>query len=195
MALKFRQFYKPKPEPEGAETEQTAATAEIQPQATAEGPLEVPRPRTEERSFAIFGVGPEWYAVDLDSIIEILHDFEIVSVPHLPGSFTGVTNLRGESVPIVNMQTLLRETPRQDSVRVCIVTLVRQVKIGFLADTDVEIIALDKGRYYSLPNCFSKEEAGFLEGIFWTDNRFIAVLKCEEALNTLTEWRSEYENK
>ncbi len=191
MALKFRKFYKEeKDEAQEKLTEGVVKEPEMPAPETIEKPIS-----KKERSFAIFAVGPEWYGLDLDSIIEILHNYEIIPVPHLPPSFAGVINLRGTSVPVVVLAKLFKFDTRADSINVCIITTVDETKIGLLVDSDVEIVNFEKGRLYPLPNCYTKEESEFLEGIFWLDERFIGILRLKEALNLLTEWRLEDEIK
>jgi len=150
---------------------------------------------TKERSFAIFAVGFEWFAIDLDSILEILHSFEIISVPHMPDSFCGVTSLRGESVPVVDSQKLLKQESKIGGAKSCIITLMDATKIGFLVDSDVEVVNLNQGRFCPLPDCYTKDEAKFLEGIFWIGDKFVGIIKPNQALEVLTEWRKENEEK
>lgn len=203
MGLKFRQFYKPEDDAASAPPAETPAPAEAPPVPEATTPPEptparpptVPAPgvAVSERSLAVFGVGTEWYAVDLDTILEIMHDFEVVGVPHLPEAYAGVINLRGESVPVVDLRALLHEPGVQDSARTCLVTAVGNAKLGFLVDSDVEIVSVSDGRMHGLPACYTKDEGKFLEGVFWMGERFIGVLRLAQTLEVLTEWRFDNE--
>ncbi len=180
MAIKFRQFYR-----------------QDKPRVTKEVKKEIPKKRieaskAEDKSLAVFGVGKEWFAIELDAILEIIHSFELISVPHLPVSFIGVVNLRGESVPVIDLRSLLKEKePDEDKteVRPCLITIIDDSKIGFLVDTEVEIVNFNEGKFSPLPDIYSKEEAKFLAGIFWYQDRFAGVLKPRELIDTLTEWR------
>ena len=147
------------------------------------------------RNFAVFLVGGEWFGIDLNSIMEILHDFDVIPVPHLPAAFAGVTNLRGESLPVVDMRKLLNEPEVKAEIVSCLITTVGRAKIGFLVDSDVEIVNVETGRLYPLPGFYTKEEMKFLESIFWFKDKFIGILKPEPTLEVLTEWRMENEEK
>ncbi len=210
MALRYRQFYKP--EEKGSAKKQLPDTAvdkgekgtpaPAQPKAgstTQDRPMpmqkstavldrEAPAKDISERSFAVFTVGKEWYAVDLDATLEILHSFDVVAVPHLPEIFSGVTNLRGESVPVVNLKKLMGAEPAPDSISVCLIMFYGSTKIGFLIDSEVEIVNAPQGRLCPLPDCFTKDEARFLEAVFWMGDRFIGLLKPGQALEVLTKW-------
>lgn len=157
----------------------------------AEAPVE--KNKSEEHSYAVFAVGKEKFAIDLDYITEILHTFKIISVPHLPEMFSGVVKLRGASIAVINLQTLLKGEKTETEVRPCLITKVGTRAMGFLVDSDVVIIAAGQGRLCPLPDSFTKEEVKFLEGIFWTDQTFVGILKPKEMLEVLTQWRQENE--
>jgi len=240
MALRFRDFYKPKgkdkpasekvktdPSPEGkgktpvSEKPIPAPSkkgSEVRKGSTAEVPVKNDAAQTtakkvpsvskkssvavrtgraggNERNFAVFLVGGEWFGIDLNSIMEILHDFDVIPVPHLPAAFAGVTNLRGESLPVVDMRKLLNEPEVKAEIVSCLITTVGRAKIGFLVDSDVEIVNAETGRLYPLPGFYTKEEMKFLESIFWFKDKFIGILKPEPTLEVLTEWRMENEEK
>jgi len=151
--------------------------------------------KEEEKGYAVFAVGNEFYGVDLDSIFEILHDFAIVPVSHLPEYFEGVINLRGESIPAVNIKKLLNIGSDITNFQVCIVSISGGEKIGFLVDSDVEIIKSSECQSFALPDCFSAEEQKFLEGIIEYKGRLTGIIRLNQALKTITEWRSKNENK
>jgi chemotaxis signal transduction protein len=240
MALRFRDFYKPKgkakPESEKVKTDSSpekgketpasekpipvsskktietrkgaagevpvqnhAAQATVQkaPFLPKKSPVTIRTGRAvgDEQNFAVFLVGGEWFGIDLNSIMEILHDFDIIPVPHLPAAFAGVTNLRGESLPVVNMRKLLSEPEMKAEIVSCLITAVGRAKIGLLVDSDVEIVNAETGRLYPLPGFYTKDEMKFLESIFWFKDKFIGILKPEPTLEVLTEWRMENEEK
>ncbi len=148
---------------------------------------------SKERSYAIFLVGKEQFAIDLDEILEMLHTFDIISVPHLPSAFSGIVNLRGQSVPVVGLQRVLKEEQVKTEAKTCLITVVGSSKIGLLVDSDVEIVSSEFGSLHPLPDCYTKDEAKFLAGIFWTDDKLVGILRPKEMLEVLTQWREDDE--
>ncbi len=146
-----------------------------------------------EKSFAVFNVGKERFAIDLDAILEILHTFSIISAPHLPEMFSGVINVREGSIPVISLQELLKEEKIETVTRACLVTSIDSLKIGFLIDSDIEIVTSTKGSLHPLPDCYTKEEAEFLDGIFWVKDKFIGILKPKKMIEILSEWREDNE--
>ncbi|MCX7995121.1 MAG: chemotaxis protein CheW [candidate division WOR-3 bacterium] len=162
-------------------------TSDIKPETKKDIP--------QERAFALFSVAQESYCVDLDSIFEILHDFAIMTVSHLPEFFEGVINLRGETIPVVNLRNLLNLASDKTDFPVCIITQSSEGKTGYLVDSDIEIIRSSECQFFPLPDCFTHDEQKFLEGIIEYKNRLFGIIKLEQALKTITERRSENEDK
>lgn len=149
---------------------------------------------TQEKGFAIFSIGSEWYCVDLDLIFEILHDYEITTVSHLPDFFEGTTNLRGELIPVVNLRKVLDLRSDKQDFQVCIICESDGAKSGFLIDSDIEIVKSSEVQIFSLPYCYGPDEQKFLDGIVEHKERLIGVLKLNQILKILTGRRSN-ENK
>ena len=103
------------------------------------------------KRYAVFRVGQQKYAVDVDNIIEVLHQFTVERVSHLPDVFPGVINLRGTSIPVVDLPCLLREETIASDEKTCLIAMLDKEQIGFLIDSDIEIIMSDEGRVHALP--------------------------------------------
>ncbi len=153
------------------------------------------KPGVEEKSYAIFRVANEFYCIDPDSIFEILHDFAIIPVSHLPEIYEGIINLKGESIPIVNLRTLLNFNSEQTHFYTCIILITDGTKTGYLVDSDVEIVKSTECTFFALPDCFSPEEQKFLDGIIEYKDRLIGVIRLDQALKILSEWRLKSEDK
>jgi len=147
----------------------------------------------EEQNYAVFTVGKELFAIDLDSILEILHAFDLVAVPHLPETFSGIVDVRGESVPVVELRNLLNEKNTKAETRTCLITAVGDSRIGFLVDSDVEIVTSEEGEAHPLPDCYTKEETEFLDGIFWVKDNFIGILNPKRMMEVLGSWKESNE--
>lgn len=143
----------------------------------------------KEKSYAVFDVGKERFAINLDNIKEILHTFKVMDVPHLPEMFSGIVKLRGESVPIIDLHNLLKQQDIKVEIKPCLITKIGSSTMGFLVDSDVTIITTEQSKIYPLPDCFTREELEFLEGILRIDNTFIGVLKPREMVEILAQWR------
>ncbi len=61
-----------------------------------------------------FGVGGRTFAIDIQTIREILKPRSVTPVPHAPGHVAGVLNLRGAMVPVIDLHRALLGRPAED---------------------------------------------------------------------------------
>lgn len=167
---------KKKPKPE------TTSTVQTKPQDSG-----------TENKLAVFRVGEEMYAFHLDTIIETLYTYTITPVAHLPEIYKGILTFQNASLPVVSLRELLQSRDTTSSTPVCIVVVMNGDRMGFLADTDIDIVPETMGQRYPLPDCYTLEEAEFLEGIFWLDQRFIGILNPRRMMEVLVGWRKSNE--
>jgi chemotaxis signal transduction protein len=142
-----------------------------------------------EDKIAVFQVGNEMYAFHVDKIIETLYSYKINPVDHLPDVFSGIVHYRGISLPVVSLRNLFHMEGPGSATPICIIVDMMQDQMGFIVDSDVDIVQERLGAKCALPDCYTPEEAKFIEGIFWIENKFIGVLNPCRMMEVLAGWR------
>ncbi len=61
------------------------------------------------RKYLVFEVEEE-YALALDSVVEIIEHKEITPVPDTPDYVSGILNLRGHVIPVIDIRLRFRKT-------------------------------------------------------------------------------------
>ena len=102
---------------------------------------------TDEESFLIFRSSGILYAMSTDYVLEIFTSVDITKVPMMPEYVSGVINLRGQIVPIVDFRLLLGRFPEEEP---CAIILdIDGTSIGILVDTVDQMV--DIARHTILP--------------------------------------------
>lgn len=71
----------------------------------------------------VFPVGPEWFAFDLVQVREVIAAQPVTSLPGAPRWLAGLTNLRGELVPVIDLAALLQlPNPSRTATNLVVVT-------------------------------------------------------------------------
>lgn len=81
-------------------------------------PIEPRRPRvdgTPERQLVLFGVGTVVYGLPIERVREVVNPLEIIPLPHAPPSVVGVTDHRGEVVPVLDLRARFGLPPSDDA--------------------------------------------------------------------------------
>lgn len=135
----------------------------------------------EENQFLTFLSGLETYAVDIHSVKEIKEYSTVTPIPLMPASVLGVINLRGNVVPIIDLQLRLGREKSKISRRTCIIIIElsigeERVDLGILVDSVSEVIDIPLGDIEKTPSFGAKIRNDFIKSIGKVDNRFIVIL-------------------
>ncbi|CAH2712921.1 MULTISPECIES: chemotaxis protein CheW [Neobacillus] len=134
----------------------------------------------------IFKVGQEEYGVHIKQVVSIERMQAITPYPNRPAHVIGVTTIRDEVIPVVDVRTaLIRETIKPtDDMRIIIVQTDDNA-IGLVVDaaTDVLDIAPDTIQH---SNLMEEKDVSYLLGISKLDQRLIILLDIEKLLEDTT---------
>ncbi|MBB2942352.1 purine-binding chemotaxis protein CheW [Actinoplanes lutulentus] len=103
--------------------------------------MPVEEDRTDEELFVVFRLGDEEYAVDVDTVQEIIRVPEaLIRVPKTYDFVEGLVNLRGTVMPVVDLRTRLglgRCEP--DERQRIVVMIIGGTRTGFVVDSVAEV--------------------------------------------------------
>ena len=110
----------------------------------------------------------------------------ITDVPKAPSFIDGVTNLRGNIIPVLNIRSLFGMKPREndDKSRIIIVDI-NGSKTGILVDEVNEVMRLSKSDIDKTPTIVSGEGNHFMDGICKLKNgeRMVTLLNISQLLS------------
>ena len=103
----------------------------------------------DEESFLIFRSSGVLYAMSTDFVMEIFTSVDITKVPMMPEYVSGVINLRGQIVPIVDFRLLLGRFPGENP---CAIILdIHGTSIGILVDTVDQMVDISRSVILPVP--------------------------------------------
>ena len=114
-------------------------------------PDEVPSAKQIEDTdkYLIFRSGGILFGIHSDSVKEIITETRITLIPVLPEHISGVVNLRGLIVPIVDIRRLLGQVSQKNS---CTIVLeYEDVQLGILVDDVDQMVDVDKKGILPVP--------------------------------------------
>lgn len=144
--------------------------------------------QTDEEAYAVFSVGREKFCFNLEDILETIYDYKATALPHLPDNFVGAVKVKGESIPLLDLDHLLNEENTAPSQRPCVIVRLGAAKMGFIVDSDIEIVTSTQCILYPLPDCYSQDEMRFIAGIMRHEDDFIGILMPKEMMKILAHW-------
>ncbi len=136
------------------------------------------------QSFLSFRLGKEIFAVEVSKVNEILEVPKITKIPKSPEYMTGVINLRGTVLPLVDTKIKFGMKPVEFTVDTCIVVLEikvedEKIQVGALVDSVLEVMEINEAQLQPSPSMDAKYNLDFIEGMLEVDNKFIMLLKID----------------
>ena len=99
----------------------------------------------ESRQYMTFKLGDELFAIYVSQVREVLEVLQITKVPTAPPYMRGVVNVRGQSIPVVDLRLRFGLPSVADTVNTRVIVMELNIDgetavIGGLADSVHEVI-------------------------------------------------------
>ena len=131
----------------------------------------------ETTQFVNFQIGTEFYAVDISYVLEIIKVPKISFLPSSGPNISGLINLRGNIIPVVNTHKLFSGTPSLDHERSNILIIsVDKSSMGFLVDSVSHVIELRKEDIDQPMVTLDIEKTAYIIGEANIDGQLVAIL-------------------
>ncbi len=105
-----------------------------------------------DRKIVTFSLGQQTFGIDMGALIEIREWETPTPLPNVPGFIKGVTNLRGNVVPVVGLAERLGWEPSVLHARSCILVVnIAGKQAGFLVDEVNDIVAIGEADVQPAP--------------------------------------------
>lgn len=128
-------------------------------------------------SLLTFSLGAEEYALDLHRVREIRTYGGITPIPNAPPAVEGVTNLRGDIVPIVDVRARLGLPPsRRNRFTVMVIVETSRRLAGLVVDSVSDVIEVDPDVLTQAPELGADVDVTFLASIARRDEQLVLVL-------------------
>ena len=139
--------------------------------------------------YLTFTLGDELYGTDISKVREVLDYPTITKVPRMPDYLLGVTNLRDNVVPIIDMRRKFGLSPKERTVDTCVVIVEIKIKgeeitIGCLADSVKEVLDLPLDQIEPPPRIGLGIDTEFLKGMGKQGEKFILILDIDKVFSS-----------
>lgn len=136
-----------------------------------------------ELQTVVFRLGQEFYGIDIFRVNEIIRLREITPIPRTEEHIRGLVNLRGKTIPVVNLRIRmsLPELPDSESTRIIVVES-EHGNVGIVVDAVTEVLSIQSGSVDSAPVLMTDLSAEFVRGVAKREADLITLLNLDYAL-------------
>lgn len=144
---------------------------------------------TEAAQYLTFSLDDEIFGLDIYKVREVLDFTALTKVPRMPEFMSGVINLRGRVVPVIDMRLKFGMTKAEMSVNTCIIIVEIDLDgettvLGSLADSVQEVLELDSSRIEPPPRIGTRLRTQFIKGMGKRDDQFIILLDIDRVFSS-----------
>lgn len=140
-------------------------------------------------SYLSFRLNDELFAVHVGQVLEIMGIPAITKVPKSPPSLTGVINLRGTVLPVIDTRIKFGLIKTEFNVDTCIIVFKIEMEndpmtIGALVDSVQEVIEIPEDAILPPPSLGSKYKSDLIKGMYKADENFIMLLNIDHVFSS-----------
>lgn len=138
---------------------------------------------TQKNRFLTFQVDKEFYGIEIMYVTEIVGLQPITLVPELPNFITGIINLRGQIIPVMDARIKFKKNSIAYNDRTCIIVIdVKDLTMGIVVDVVSEVLEIKVEDIVAPPKILNGGRK-YIKAIGKNDRQVILLLDCNELLN------------
>jgi len=136
---------------------------------------------SDAKQYFFFKAGGDIYALDAHDVTEMVEYQSLTKVPLMPSFVKGVTNIRGEIITVVDLLQRFDLGEVKISKKTSLVII---NKIAIIIDEVHEVNTIAEEDIKSSLDFGFKIDKRFVKNMARYNDDYIAILNCEEILNT-----------
>lgn len=140
---------------------------------------------SKNKQFLSFTLGNEIYGLDIMVAESIERVSNITSVPKTPDFVLGVTNIRGDIIPVISLRQRLgiwdREGYHEDT-RI-VITRLEDYRVGMIVDRVNDILSIPETNIQASKDLLKKERNTFFSTVIKYQEDYILVLDLAKVLD------------
>ncbi len=147
---------------------------------TFDGTMEV---NTSTERFLTFSSNGLNIGVSTNYVIEIITNHMITMLPLVPDYVTGIINLRGQIIPIIDIRLRMGNPSIDNTSSTCIIVLnINSVQIGIIVDAVQQVMDIDQSQISPVP---VENQQKLINGMVSSSDRSVILfLDCEQLVET-----------
>lgn len=137
-----------------------------------------------EQQLVTFRLDQEEFGIDIMTVQEIIKIPSITHVPRAPKYIEGVINLRGNVIPVINLNErfAIRQSAESTDARIIVVQVENKV-VGMKVDQVSEVLRLAEDDIEPPPPMAIGVDASYIRGVGKVGERLVALLEVDKIID------------
>ena len=130
----------------------------------------------EEMQMLTFSLDNVMYGVNVSQVREVKNFEGVTPVPYAPAYVKGVTNLRGEVIPVIDLRKRFGMTCESSANTNIMIIVQDKHPVGIMVDSVLEVLTLSKNDIESNPDSLIVDKSEAVLGVAKHDKELIILL-------------------
>lgn len=134
--------------------------------------------------FIVFTLRNQSFGVNVQQVLSIERMQEITPVPKTSEFIKGIINMRGETIPVVDLKERLaiEQTESTEENRILIVNM-DDIKVGFIVDAATDVLDIDEESIDEAPDIVGDLKDEFIQGVAKLESDLLIILDLASILD------------
>jgi purine-binding chemotaxis protein CheW len=138
-----------------------------------------------ENQLVIFELASEHYGLNIAAVESIIKMQTITTVPHAPHFVEGVTNLRGQVLPVVDLRRRFDLSQKDESKDTRIIVVeINGSTVGMIVDAVTEVLRVADESIEPPSPLVTTVDSAFIIGVAKLDERLVILLDLAKVFNS-----------
>ncbi|MBX3118886.1 MAG: purine-binding chemotaxis protein CheW [Fimbriimonadaceae bacterium] len=138
---------------------------------------------SQEEQMVVFQLDTELFSIDIFRVNEIIRLREITPIPGTDAHIRGLVNLRGKTIPVVDLRVRfgMPEFEEKNSTRIIVVEM-ESGNVGIIVDAVREVFTVQPEQVENTPALISTVDMEFVRGVAKHSDHLVTLLNLDQAL-------------
>ena len=133
--------------------------------------------------YLLFEIDEE-YAVELSKVLEVIEFQPVTRVPETPDYITGVINLRGHVVPVIDLRVRFKKALKEYNYRTCIIVVdIEGIHLGLVVDKVLDLITFNESEIIPPPQVGNDYSHVFIKSIGMHEGKVKLIIDGDKIIN------------
>jgi purine-binding chemotaxis protein CheW len=142
-----------------------------------------------DAQFVTLGIEQEVFAVPVEAVVEILDMRPMFRLPDAPSYLAGLIDVRGRSVPVIDLRVKLglAAAAATETTRILVLEITvagRLLALGLIADRVFEVMALDVSQVEAPPDIGVRWRSEYISGVGRRGGGFVIIFDLPHLFST-----------
>jgi purine-binding chemotaxis protein CheW len=137
--------------------------------------------RSSKNKFLTYFLNDEQYGIEISQVREIIAMMKITPVPRTPRYISGVINLRGSIIPVVDTRKRFEMDEIEYTEQTAIIIIeIKKMSIGFIVDMVEEVLAIEDENISEPPKFGTNVNMEFIKNMARHNDAVVMIMDMEK---------------